>query len=225
MLFFFGLRAHASRRTCTAVRRASKFSRRSAPSCFGIPCGPTETPIRDMSSTAINSWLHSRKYHGYHEGNLRRGLGTDWVSSIHLAQLSATLQGIASTPPAQCPSAIFMWMQCRRVSGPRPSKSQPTVLHLALRQEGMKWSANYWVWNKPRDVQVALPDADYDDEYGALDLIERHFGILRIQGQCLHPTTNILDCKLTGTLSCCSLVTLWPGHSYQTGVSGRNLWS
>lgn len=30
----------------------------------------------------------------------------------------------------------------------------------------MKWSANYWVWNKPRDVQVALPDADYDDEYG-----------------------------------------------------------
>ncbi|CAE7876368.1 P4H4 [Symbiodinium necroappetens] len=90
--------------------------------------------------------------------------------------------------------AVLLWYSLRP-----NGNSDPNSLHASCPvQEGMKWSANYWVWNKPRDVQVALPDADYDDEYGALDLIERHFGIVRIQGQCLHPTTNILDCKLTG---------------------------
>ena len=32
-------------------------------------------------------------------------------------------------------------------------------------EEGQKWSANYWVWNKPRSFEISMPDADADDEY------------------------------------------------------------
>ena len=32
-------------------------------------------------------------------------------------------------------------------------------------EDGKKWSANYWVWNKPRDFSISLPDADVDEEY------------------------------------------------------------
>ncbi|CAJ1393572.1 unnamed protein product [Effrenium voratum] len=49
----------------------------------------------------------------------------------------------------------------------RPNgNGDPNSLHASCPvEDGKKWSANYWVWNKPRDFSISLPDADVDEEY------------------------------------------------------------
>jgi len=42
--------------------------------------------------------------------------------------------------------------------------TNPNGLHAACPVvDGQKWSANYWVWNKPRGGSKAMPDMDVDD--------------------------------------------------------------
>ncbi|CAE7663738.1 P4H6, partial [Symbiodinium pilosum] len=57
--------------------------------------------------------------------------------------------------------SVLLWYSLRP-----NGNSDPNSLHASCPvQDGLKWSANYWVWNKPRDFGIDLPDADYDDEY------------------------------------------------------------
>lgn len=49
----------------------------------------------------------------------------------------------------------------------RPNgNNDPNGLHSGCPvEDGQKWSANYWVWNKPRSFEISMPDAEVDDEY------------------------------------------------------------
>ncbi|CAJ1368076.1 unnamed protein product [Effrenium voratum] len=57
--------------------------------------------------------------------------------------------------------AVILWYSLRP-----NGNGDPNGLHAACPvEDGEKWSANYWVWNKPRDLLISLPDADVDEEY------------------------------------------------------------
>ena len=56
---------------------------------------------------------------------------------------------------------VVLWYSLRPNGNP-----DPNGLHAGCPvEEGQKWSANYWVWNKPRSFEISMPDADSDDEY------------------------------------------------------------